>query len=242
MKNRPNFGHDNQKFLYQERWKEQSRWKEQRNEFTRLYLGNLRRVDEHDIRDVFEKFGKIIDLWLARDPPGFGFLTFENKDDAEKAVQEVDGMELHGSRIKVEIAKEPVESSIEFCNFQKGEIRRERRNFRGRNDDRSYRRRSRSYSRRRHSPSRSRSNSRHYHSSRYSRSRSHRRDSRSHSRSRHNRSSRYDRSRSPRHHSRPSSSYHHGSRDRDTKPSRSSSPRDSRSSSRSRDHSRSRSE
>ena len=78
------------------------------NKYNRLYLGNLRRVNERDVRDVFEKFGEIVDLWLARDPPGFGFLTFKNKDDAERAVREMNDMDWHGSRIKVEIAKEPV--------------------------------------------------------------------------------------------------------------------------------------
>ena len=71
-------------------------------------MGNLRRLNKDDITEAFEKFGKITDLWLATPPSGFGFLSFETPEEAEEAVRNMDGIDLHGTVIRVEFAKEPV--------------------------------------------------------------------------------------------------------------------------------------
>lgn len=40
---------------------------------TKVYVGNLN-VDasERDLRDTFERYGHLTDVWVARKPPGMG--------------------------------------------------------------------------------------------------------------------------------------------------------------------------
>ncbi len=42
---------------------------------------------------------------VARRPPGFGFVTFDDSRDAEDAVKSLDGQDFMGKRIKSEIAR-----------------------------------------------------------------------------------------------------------------------------------------
>mmetsp|Transcript_44254 Transcript_44254/g.71642 ORF Transcript_44254/g.71642 Transcript_44254/m.71642 type:complete len:152 (-) Transcript_44254:127-582(-) len=74
----------------------------------RLYVGNLpkdRAVERHELEEAFDKFGRVVDIWVARQPPGFAFVTMEEEKDAEEAVKEMDGAKLAGERIKVEVSK-----------------------------------------------------------------------------------------------------------------------------------------
>ena len=59
----------------------------------------------------FEKYGTIRSIWIARKPPGFGFMEFEDARDAEDACKEMDGQDLSadgiteaGRQIKVQIS------------------------------------------------------------------------------------------------------------------------------------------
>ena len=58
----------------------------------RLHVSDLG-VDcsKHEIEKRFEKFGKLNEVWLARNPPCFAFVVFRSRDDAEDAVRELDG-------------------------------------------------------------------------------------------------------------------------------------------------------
>lgn len=40
---------------------------------------------------AFEKFGPLIEVWVARNPPCFAFIKYKYREDAERAVQEMDG-------------------------------------------------------------------------------------------------------------------------------------------------------
>ncbi|KAI7757602.1 hypothetical protein M8C21_016493, partial [Ambrosia artemisiifolia] len=58
----------------------------------RVYVGNLDpRVNERDIEDEFRTFGVIKSVWVARRPPGYGFVDFDDKRDALDAIRELDG-------------------------------------------------------------------------------------------------------------------------------------------------------
>merc|ERR1711934_770254 len=80
----------------------------------KVYVGNLctsSSVDQRDMEEVFQKFGNIKNIWIARNPPGFAFVTFEDPRDADDAVKEMDGKELDreritesGQRIRVEVS------------------------------------------------------------------------------------------------------------------------------------------
>lgn len=72
----------------------------------KLYVGNLdKHADKRDLENEFTKFGKIREVWVARHPPGFAFVTFDDDKDAEDAVRELDDRNICGSRIRVEWAK-----------------------------------------------------------------------------------------------------------------------------------------
>ena len=50
----------------------------------RVYVGNLRSdTDKSEIEREFEKFGKLNDVWVARNPPGFAFLEYDDARDAD---------------------------------------------------------------------------------------------------------------------------------------------------------------
>ncbi|XP_021670201.1 serine/arginine-rich splicing factor RSZ22A isoform X1 [Hevea brasiliensis] len=59
---------------------------------SRVYVGNLDpRVSERDLEDEFRRFGVIRSVWVARRPPGYAFIDFDDKRDAEDAIHELDG-------------------------------------------------------------------------------------------------------------------------------------------------------
>ncbi|CAN6676092.1 unnamed protein product [Malus baccata var. baccata] len=59
---------------------------------TRVYVGNLDpRVNERDLEDEFRLFGVLRNVWVARRPPGYAFIEFDDRRDALDAVQALDG-------------------------------------------------------------------------------------------------------------------------------------------------------
>ena len=72
----------------------------------RTYFGNLEpSVTKEQLEDVCSGYGKVTDIWVARNPPGFAFVTFEDERDAEDAVHGCNGQDIRGSRVRVEMAK-----------------------------------------------------------------------------------------------------------------------------------------
>ena len=75
----------------------------------KLYVGNLPySVDEEQLRGIFAQYGEISQLNLIMDrdtgrPKGFGFITFANQQDAEKALEQ-NGKDVGGRPLKVNIA------------------------------------------------------------------------------------------------------------------------------------------
>lgn len=58
----------------------------------RIYVGNLDpRVTERDLEDEFRVFGVLRSVWVARKPPGFAFIEFEDRRDANDAVRGLNG-------------------------------------------------------------------------------------------------------------------------------------------------------
>ncbi|XP_061362539.1 serine/arginine-rich splicing factor RSZ22A-like isoform X2 [Gastrolobium bilobum] len=59
---------------------------------SRVYVGNLdSRVTERDLEDEFRVFGVIRSVWVARRPPGYAFIDFDDRRDAQDAIRELDG-------------------------------------------------------------------------------------------------------------------------------------------------------
>ncbi|KAJ8526617.1 hypothetical protein K7X08_029094 [Anisodus acutangulus] len=59
---------------------------------SRVYVGNLDpRVSERELEDEFRIFGVIRSVWVARRPPGYAFIDFDDRRDALDAIKEIDG-------------------------------------------------------------------------------------------------------------------------------------------------------
>ncbi|XP_010521922.1 PREDICTED: serine/arginine-rich splicing factor SR45a isoform X3 [Tarenaya hassleriana] len=73
-----------------------------------LYVTGLsHRVTKRDLEDHFSKEGKVVDVNLVLDPwtresRGFGFVTMENMEDANRCIKYLDRSVLEGRIITVE--------------------------------------------------------------------------------------------------------------------------------------------
>lgn len=77
----------------------------------KLFVGGLEwGVTDEDLQQLFSQFGDIEEAVVIKDKfsgksKGFGFVTFTNDDDADKAVKEMDGSEFKGRKIAVNEAR-----------------------------------------------------------------------------------------------------------------------------------------
>ncbi|KAL5987550.1 hypothetical protein ACLOJK_035298 [Asimina triloba] len=57
-----------------------------------FYVGNLDpRVSERDLEDEFRTYGVLQSVWVARRPPGYAFVEFDDRRDALDAIRALDG-------------------------------------------------------------------------------------------------------------------------------------------------------
>ncbi|XP_056591041.1 serine/arginine-rich splicing factor 7-like isoform X3 [Triplophysa dalaica] len=72
---------------------------------TKVYVGNLGTgAGKGELERAFGYYGPLRTVWIARNPPGFAFVEFEDPRDAEDAVRGVDGKVICGSRVRVELS------------------------------------------------------------------------------------------------------------------------------------------
>ncbi|KNA04056.1 hypothetical protein SOVF_203250 [Spinacia oleracea] len=58
----------------------------------RVYVGNLDpQVTERELEDEFRVYGVLRSVWVARRPPGYAFIEFDDKRDALDAIHALDG-------------------------------------------------------------------------------------------------------------------------------------------------------
>ncbi|WCJ38400.1 Serine/arginine-rich splicing factor RSZ21 [Euphorbia peplus] len=58
----------------------------------RVYVGNLDpRISERDLEDEFRIYGVLRSVWVARRPPGYAFVEFDDRRDAMDAIRALDG-------------------------------------------------------------------------------------------------------------------------------------------------------
>ncbi|VFQ84974.1 unnamed protein product [Cuscuta campestris] len=72
-----------------------------------IYVGNLPGdTREREVEDLFYKYGNIveIDLKIPSRPPGYAFVEFEDRLDADDAIRGRDGYDFDGHRLRVELA------------------------------------------------------------------------------------------------------------------------------------------
>lgn len=76
----------------------------------KLFVGNLAwETTAEDLQQAFEKFGAISDSFVAKDKfsgrsRGFGFVTFDNDEDADRAKEENHDVEVNGRPMMVDFA------------------------------------------------------------------------------------------------------------------------------------------
>ncbi|KAL8150150.1 hypothetical protein V2J09_019958 [Rumex salicifolius] len=59
---------------------------------SRVYVGNLDpRVTERELEDEFRIYGVLRSVWVARRPPGYAFIEFDDRRDALDAIRALDG-------------------------------------------------------------------------------------------------------------------------------------------------------
>lgn len=71
----------------------------------KVYVGNLGTgAGKGELERAFSYYGPLRTVWIARNPPGFAFVEFEDTRDAEDAVRGLDGKVICGSRVRVELS------------------------------------------------------------------------------------------------------------------------------------------
>nr|CAI5822445.1 unnamed protein product [Callosobruchus analis] len=69
----------------------------------KVYVGDLgSSASKQEIEDAFKYYGPLRNVWVARNPPGFAFVEFEDPRDAEDAIRGLDGRTICGRRARVE--------------------------------------------------------------------------------------------------------------------------------------------
>ncbi len=76
-----------------------------------IYAGNLSfDVSEEDLRKAFEAFGQVSSASIVKDkysgqPRGFGFVEMPNHDEAQAAIEGLNGKELSGRQMNASEAR-----------------------------------------------------------------------------------------------------------------------------------------
>jgi cold-inducible RNA-binding protein len=83
----------------------------------KLFVGNLSfNLTENDLQDAFAAHGTVVEAVLMMDrstnrPRGFGFVTMSTPDEAQKAIDALNGKELDGRALTVNVARPREERS-----------------------------------------------------------------------------------------------------------------------------------
>ncbi|XP_070836006.1 polyadenylate-binding protein 4 [Chaetodon auriga] len=88
-------------------------------EFTNVYIKNFGDdMDDERLKELFDKYGKTLSVKVMTDPTGksrgFGFVSYEKHEDANKAVEDMNGTELNGKTVFVGRAQKKMERQAEL--------------------------------------------------------------------------------------------------------------------------------
>ena len=76
-----------------------------------IYVGNLSfQLSENDLNSAFEEYGQVDSTKIITDretgrSKGFGFIEMPNQEEAQKAIEGLNGKELEGRAVKVNESK-----------------------------------------------------------------------------------------------------------------------------------------
>ena len=77
----------------------------------KLFVGNLSfNTTENDLQDMFAAHGNVVEANLMMDrttgrPRGFGFVTMSSPEEAQKAIDALNGVSVDGRALTVNIAR-----------------------------------------------------------------------------------------------------------------------------------------
>lgn len=78
---------------------------------TKLFVGNISfNTTENDLQDTFAAHGTVVEATLMVDrmsgrPRGFGFVTMGSAEEADRAIQALNGAPLDGRNLTVNVAR-----------------------------------------------------------------------------------------------------------------------------------------
>ena len=84
---------------------------------SKLFVGNLSfNTTENDLQDLFAAYGSVVEANLMMDrtsgrPRGFGFVTMSTPEEAEAAITALNGKDIDGRSLTVNVAKPREERS-----------------------------------------------------------------------------------------------------------------------------------
>lgn len=78
--------------------------------YSLLVLNITFQTKPQDLKPLFEKYGKVVDCYIPRDrnsgvSRGFAFVRYKRQDEAEEAIERLDGKVVDGREIAVQFAK-----------------------------------------------------------------------------------------------------------------------------------------
>jgi len=92
----------------------------------KVFIGNLSyKTKEADLIDAFKQCGKVVDAKIVRKmnglSKGFGFVEYEKEEDARKAVEELDKIEIFDRPINVQVSTSSGEKTSNFNDDGEGD-------------------------------------------------------------------------------------------------------------------------
>lgn len=82
-----------------------------------IYVGNLHfDLNEEELKKVFEEYGEVTTVKIITDKAtgrsrGFGFVEMANDDEAQEAINNLNGTDIKGRKVNVNQAREKDNSS-----------------------------------------------------------------------------------------------------------------------------------
>ncbi len=77
----------------------------------KLFIGNIEwKTTEEELEAAFSEFGEVEEAIIIKDkmsgrPKGFGFVSYKSEEEAEKAMDKLNGFEMNGRPLVVKEAR-----------------------------------------------------------------------------------------------------------------------------------------
>ena len=71
---------------------------------SRIFVAGLpedHAAEKWELEAIFAPYGEVVDVWVARDPPGYAFLEFESDENATNAIAALHDTEAFGGTIRL---------------------------------------------------------------------------------------------------------------------------------------------